>query len=65
MRAIRRASQSISNSSFSETVKLGKASELTGLEGTPVRDNPGSAGKPEYYDASRDPFEPPSGEVIV
>ena len=44
-------------------VELGAVTQLTGLWGTPVRDNPGAGGAPEYYDASKGGFDSATGEV--
>jgi hypothetical protein len=47
-----------------ELVDLGAATELTGLAGSPVRDN-GHDNPPDYFDASKASFVPASGEYDV
>ena len=47
-----------------EIVELGRASELTGLAGDPVRDN-GHDTPPDYFDASKASFVPESGEFDI
>ena len=52
------------NGLLGEIVDLGKASDLTGLAGEPVRDN-GHDTPPDYFDASKTGLVPASGEFDV